>query len=174
MITTLKGDIARLDFDIIINAANTSLTPGTGVCASIFAGAGPELEQECIQLRGCEVGKAKMTDPYNLRCKKIIHAVGPMYKDGKHNESKLLASAYWNSVVLAYSYMIENRLNSITLAFPCISTGAYGYPNDEACKIAVSTIRSLMQAYPDAKDINIVFVCDTEEDYMLYKKELRS
>lgn len=174
MITTLKGDISRLDFDIIVNAANSSLTPGSGISAAVFAQAGPGLEEECQKLRGCDVGKAKMTDSYNLRCKKIIHAVGPMYKDGEHNEAKLLAAAYWNSVVLAYSYMIKNRENSISLAFPCISTGIYGYPNEEACSIAVNTVRSLMQAYPDAKDINIVFVCDTEEDYLLYKKALRS
>lgn len=173
MISTLKGDITGLDFDIIVNAANKQLLPGSGVCGAIFAKAGKQLEEECQKLKGCDTGEAKMTNAFDLPCKAIIHTVGPVYVDGKHNEDQFLSACYWNSLSLAYQYLRENNLEKLTLAFPCISTGVYGYPAQEACQIAVSTVKKLMSSYPDAKVIDVIFVCYLERDYLLYKKELK-
>ncbi|MCF0105962.1 MAG: macro domain-containing protein [Holdemanella sp.] len=173
MITTLKGDITGLDFTIIVNAANKHLLPGSGVCGAIFSKAGKGLEEECQQLHGCPTGDAKMTKAYGLRCDRIIHAVGPIYLDGNHQERELLESCYWNSLCLAYSYVREQNLEKCTLAFPCISTGIYGFPREEACQIAVKTVKTLMRQYPDAKVIDVIFVCYLQEDYALYKEELK-
>lgn len=173
MISTLKADITGLDFDIIVNAANSCLLPGGGVCGAIFSKAGKELEEECQKIGHCQTGQAVITDAYALPCKAIIHTVGPIYKDGKHNEAEFLSACYWNSLSLAYNYMRMHEMVRLTLAFPCISTGIYGYPNEEACKIAISTVKKLMSQYPDAKAIDVIFVCYLEKDYMLYKKELR-
>lgn len=172
MISTLKGDITGLDFDIIVNAANRLLLPGAGVCGAIFAKAGPELETECASLNGCNTGQAVLTSAYDLPCKAIIHTVGPIYQDGKHNEAEFLEACYWNTLCLAYTYLRDNQLERLSLAFPCISTGIYGYPAEEACKIAVNTVKKLMRQYPDAQVIDVTFVCYLERDYMLYKKEL--
>lgn len=173
MISTLKADITGLDFDIIVNAANSRLLPGGGVCGAIFSKAGKELEEECKKIGYCQTGQAIITDGYALPCKAIIHTVGPIYKDGNHNEADFLSACYWNSLSLAYSYMRKHEMDRLTLAFPCISTGIYGYPNKEACKIAVSTVKKLMSQYPDAQVIDVIFVCYMEKDYMLYKEELK-
>ena len=173
MITTLKGDITGLDFNIIVNAANKHLLPGSGVCGAIFAKAGQGLEEECAKLKGCPTGQAKMTKAYNLPCDRIIHTVGPIYIDGNHKESELLEACYWNSLALAYSYLRENNLERCSIAFPCVSTGIYGFPREEACQIAVKTVKTLMRKYPDAKVIDVIFVCYLQEDYALYKKELK-
>lgn len=170
---TLKGDITRLDFDIIVNAANEQLLPGGGVCGAIFEKAGHELVQACKELKGCETGKAKITPAFNLPCKAIIHAVGPIYQGGQNNEAEYLTAAYWNSMVVAYDYMRKNHLDHISLAFPCISTGIYGFPQEQACQIAVKTIKKLYSKFPEAKDIHVTFVCYTQEDYRLYKEELK-
>lgn len=172
MISVLKGDITRLDFDIIVNAANSALMPGGGVCGAIFSRAGQGLLKECISLNGCQTGQAKMTLAYDLPSKRIIHAVGPRYIDGKHNEKELLAACYWNSMSLAYDYLLESKQERIAIAFPCIATGIYGYPNQEACKIACDTIQALYKAYPDAKAIDVTFVCYLEIDYAYYKEYL--
>ena len=172
MISTLKADITRLDFDIIVNAANSRLLPGSGVCGAIFSKAGSELEEECQKIGYCHTGQAVLTGAYDLSCKAIIHTVGPIYKDGKHNEAEFLSACYWNSLSLAYKYMRAHDLDRLTIAFPCISTGIYGYPNEEACKIAVSTVKKLMSQYRDARVIDVIFVCYLEKDYLLYKKEL--
>ena len=173
MISTLKGDITGLDFDIIVNAANEQLRPGGGVCGAIFRKAGNKLVKACKELNGCETGHAKMTPAFDLPSKVIIHAVGPVYKDGQHNEAEYLKAAYWNSMVLAYDYLMEHNLDKINIAFPCISTGIYGYPHEEACKIAVKTIKKLYSRYPETKAIQVVFVCYQQEDYRLYKEELK-
>lgn len=172
MISTLKGDITGLDFDIIVNAANNQLMPGSGVCGAIFNKAGTGLVEECKAIGECQTGQAVLTKAYNLPSTAIIHTVGPVYIDGEHNEEAFLSACYWNSLSLAYQYLRKKELSRLTLAFPCISTGIYNYPSQEACKVAVSTVKKLMAKYPDAKVIDVIFVCYLEKDYLLYKKEL--
>ena len=169
MMNTLKGDITGLDFDIIVNAANEQLLPGGGVCGAIFAKAGHGLVQACKELKGCETGKAKITPAFDLPCKAIIHAVGPIYQGGQNQEDEYLAAAYWNSMAVAYDYMRNHHLERLSIAFPCISTGIYGYPPVEACQIAVKTIKKLYSKFPETKDMHVTFVCYRQEDYRLYK-----
>lgn len=171
MITVLKGDITRLDFDVIVNAANEKLAPGGGVCGAIHQAAGRALAAECWKLKGCRTGQAKMTHAYNLPCKAVIHAVGPIYS-GDAKDKSYLEAAYWNSMVLAYEFMKKNHMHHLSLAFPCISTGIYGYPKDEACTIAVRTVQRMFAQYKVTRDIDVTFVCFDEENYMLYKKAL--
>lgn len=172
MITTLNGDITGLDFDLIVNPANTQLLPGAGVCGEIFRKAGQPLADACDEIGSLEVGEAILTDSYGLPCKGIIHAAGPVWIDGRHNEEEDLAAAYWNSLSLAYSYLREHEMESLSLAFPSISEGMYGFPARKACAIAVNTVKKLMREYPDAKAVNVTFVLRSPQDYTLYKEEL--
>ena len=172
MIQTIKGDITRLDFDIIVNAANNQLLPGGGVCGAIFAKAGQGLIEECQKIGYCPTGQAVLTQGYGLPAKAVIHTVGPVYH-GTEQDALDLQACYWNTLSLAYDYLIDQNLNRLNLAFPCVSTGIFGYPHEEACAIAVSTVQKLMRQYPDAKRIHVTFVCYLEEDYLLYKKELK-
>ena len=162
-IKVLREDITNLDVDIIVNAANKSLLGGGGVDGAIHRKAGRELYNECLTLGGCETGEAKMTDAYNLPCKKVIHTVGPVYNGGKYNEDVKLINCYKNSMLLAKKYMNDNNLNEISIAFPCISTGVYHYPKREAATIAINTIKEF-----DKENINVIFVCFLDEDYQLY------
>lgn len=174
MISTLKGDITRLDFDIIVNPANTTLMPGSGLCGAIFSQAGKGLIEECLELKGCEIGQVKITKSYNLPCKAIIHAVEPLYFDGNQQEAELLEACYWNSMSLAYQFTRVNHLDALNIAFPILSTEKNGYPKREACHIAVSTIRKLFRQFPDANFINVIFVCDDQENYSYVKEEIRN
>jgi len=141
----VQGDITQQKVDVIVNAANDSLLGGGGVDGAIHTAAGPKLLDECRALGGCAFGDAKITGAYGLPAKYVIHAVGPIYKEHGKLAPMLLESAYHHSMELAESHAIE------TIAFPAISTGAYGYPADEAATIAVSTIRKFRTAHPKSK-----------------------
>lgn len=162
-INILLGDITSLEVDIIVNAANKSLLGGGGVDGAIHRKAGPKLLEECRTLNGCETGEAKMTDAYNLPSKKIIHTVGPIYYLEKETAESSLKSCYRNCMIKAEEYRKQTGKNKISIAFPCISTGIYAYPKDEACRVAVDTIREI-----NNPNINVIFTCFDETDYNLY------
>ena len=167
-IIVLQKDITTLDVDIIVNAANNSLLGGSGVDGAIHRKAGPKLLEECRLLNGCKTGEAKMTLAYNLPCKRIIHTVGPIYYKDIENAPKLLKNCYINSMLLAEEYRKKSNLENITIAFPCISTGIYAYPKDEACTIAIDTIKEL-----NNENIIVNFVCFDQIDYNLYQEKLK-
>ena len=133
-------NLVKMDVDAIVNAANKELLPGGGVCGAIFQGAkSKSLEMDCKKLSPIKTGQAVITSAYNLPSKYIIHAVGPIYRDGLSGEEEFLRNAYLNSLKLAKKHSIKS------IAFPLISAGIYGYPLKEACKIAVDTIREFLK-----------------------------
>ena len=162
-IEVIQGDLTKMNFDIIVNAANRTLLGGGGIDGMIHRKAGPGLLEECRGLNGCEIGSAKMTDAYNLPCKKIIHACGPLYYGHEEDAPLKLKECYKKCLELAEDYRKSNNLETITIGFPCISTGIYGYPKYDACVIAVDTIREYSN-----KNQEIKFVCFEEIDYKLY------
>lgn len=156
------GDICRLTVDAVVNAANCSLLGGGGVDGAIHRAAGGELLEACRTLGGCETGQSKMTDGFRMPCKKIIHTVGPIWHGGNNHEPELLASCYDTAMTLAE----ENKLESI--AFPCISTGVYGYPKEEAAGIAVRTV--LKHVKEGKFKGTVIFCCYSEADVARYEK----
>lgn len=158
------GDITQLAVDAIVNAANKSLLGGGGVDGAIHRAAGAKLLEECRSLEGCETGHVKITKGYNLPTKYIIHAVGPVWNGGEAHEAELLASCYRRSLKLADTHNIN------TIAFPCISTGIYGFPKQLAAEIAISTCKSYLEN--TGSEIDITFCCFGEEDVEIYKKLL--
>ena len=146
-----QADITRLDVDAIVNAANEALAPGGGVCGAIHAAAGPGLARECRELGGCATGEAKITGGYDLPARHVIHAVGPVWHGGSAGEPELLASCYRRSIELAAAHGLE------TLAFPAISCGIFGYPVDQAARVAIETTLAACDANPTI-DL-VIFAC---------------
>ena len=155
------GDITQLDVDAIVNAANKSLLGGGGVDGAIHRAAGPELLDECRTLNGCETGEAKITKGYKLKARHVIHTVGPVYS-GKEDDAVKLANCYRNSLDLAK----ENDVHSI--AFPAISTGVYGYPKEDAAKIAMGTVRQWLSDHADY-EMKVTMSCFDQGTYDLYQ-----
>jgi O-acetyl-ADP-ribose deacetylase (regulator of RNase III) len=146
----VQGDITQQGTDAIVNAANPSLLGGGGVDGAIHRGAGPQLLEECRTLGGCETGDAKITKGYNLKARHVIHTVGPVYRRDGKRAPELLASAYRRSLEVAS----ENGLKSV--AFPSISTGAYGYPLNEAAPIALKTVADFLKEHPEIELVRFV------------------
>ena len=163
-IELIKGDITILDVEAIVNAANKSLLGGGGVDGAIHSAAGPELLNECKTLNGCETGQSKITNGYRLKAKHVIHTVGPVWYGGYRDEPSLLASCYNSSLSLAK----EKKIKSV--AFPGISTGAYGFPKDLAAMIAVNETKRFLNknSYPE----KVIFVTFHDDNYETYKKLL--
>ncbi len=156
-----QGDITSVAVDAVVNAANTSLAPGGGVCGAIFAAAGPGLREACAALGGCATGDAKATPGFGLPARWIVHAVGPVWQDGRHGEPAQLASAYTRSLAVA------DELGAGSIAFPAISTGIYGYPLEDATDVAVDAVRSA-----DTRVEVVRFVCFDARSLAAYEQRL--
>jgi len=162
-IRVVKGDITKLDVDAIVNAANSSLLGGGGVDGAIHRAAGRDLLAECRLLGGCKTGEAKITKGYNLPAKYVIHTVGPVWNGGLHGEEKLLESCYKNSLALA------DKNNILTIAFPAISTGIYGYPIEKACLTAYAATKEYLRDNNSGIE-EIYFVCFDDTTFQKYNE----
>ena len=158
-LTIIQGDITKLNVDAIVNAANHTLLGGGGVDGAIHRAAGPELLAECRTLGGCQTGEAKITAAYRLPCTYVIHTVGPVWYGGTHNEKELLKNCYVNSLKLAEEHACK------TVAFPCISTGVYRFPKEQAAQIALRAVKQI--SLKTVKEI--IFVCFGAEDKKIYE-----
>ena len=163
-LSIVEGDITRLQVDAIVNTANASLLGGGGVDGAIHRAAGPGLLAECRRLGGCPTGEARLTGGYSLTARHVIHAVGPVYKDGQSGEPELLRSCYRESLRLAS----EAGLGSV--AFPCISAGVYGYPKPAACREAITAVTEWLSMHELPR--SIVFCCYGSGDAELYRNAL--
>lgn len=163
-VKAILGDITKLEVEVIVNAANSSLLGGGGVDGAIHRAAGPGMVHECRLLGGCKTGQAKITKGYALPARFVIHTVGPVWRDGVSGEPDLLRSCYVNSLTLAMQSSVKS------IAFPSISTGIYGYPVEEAAKIAVSSVRGFLQDSDD--QLEVTFCCFSDRDLEVYRKLL--
>ena len=162
----IRADITTLKVDAIVNAANRSLLGGGGVDGAIHRAAGPQLLAECRKLGGCPTGAAKLTRGYNLPARFVIHTVGPVWHGGKSGENELLASCYRRSLEIA----VEQGFK--TIAFPSISTGVYGYPIEQAARIAVATVQAFLREHKSA--IDVTFCCFSDSDLWVYRQILQA
>lgn len=160
----IEGDITKQRVDVIVNAANSTLLGGGGVDGSIHRAAGPGLREACRGLGGCPTGEARITDGYNLPARWVIHTVGPRWRDGQSGEDLLLASCYRNSFALA----AENRVH--TIAFPSISTGAYGFPMERAAPIAIGEMLAALRR--NAEIERVVAVCFGQDSLRIHERAL--
>jgi O-acetyl-ADP-ribose deacetylase (regulator of RNase III) len=164
-IELIRGDITKLDVDAIVNAANSSLLGGGGVDGAIHRAAGPQLLNECRTLNGCSPGKAKITKGYRLPARYVIHTVGPVWYGGNNDEAALLKSCYLSCLDIAESENLKS------IAFPNISTGAYGYPKNEAALIAINAVKQWIGSHNQPS--RIAFVVFDEENHHIYQEILK-
>lgn len=164
MIKAVHADITELDVDVIVNAANCSLLGGGGVDGAIHRAAGPGLLRECEALGGCKTGDVKITAGHCLKAKYVIHAAGPVWQGGRNNEEKLLSSCYSRALALA------SDRGASSIAFPCISTGAYRFPKQQAACIAVDIVKKHLSSYPSIRQV--IFACFSKEDLQIYQEVL--
>ena len=160
--TVITGDITRLECDAIVNAANCTLLGGGGVDGAIHRAAGPGLLEECRKFGGCETGEAVITRAYDLPCRHVIHTPGPVWHGGKYNEAEKLADCYFNSLTRAAEKQCR------TVAFPCISTGIYHFPAEQAAAIALKTVREWTGEFPE----EVIFCCFSDRDRKIYENLL--
>lgn len=160
MIEIKTADITKLKVDAIVNAANCSLLGGGGVDGAIHRAAGGELLEACRKFNGCKTGEARITPGFKLPAKFVIHTPGPVWHGGNHNEAELLKNCYINSLALAKENLCR------TIAFPCISTGVYHFPKEQAAKIAVETVLANLTS-PIEK---VIFCCFSDSDAEIYRK----
>ena len=163
-ITTVLGDITQLDVDAIVNAANSTLLGGGGVDGAIHDAAGPALLEACRALGGCPTGEARITPGFALKARYVIHTVGPIWRGGENGELALLESCYRTSLALAEQHGIS------FVAFPCISTGAFGFPVRHAAEIAIETVRTHIRINPAIE--RVIFCCFSVEDLKIYRHSI--
>jgi len=162
----VEGDLTLQETDAIVNAANASLLGGGGVDGAIHRAGGPQILEECRRIGGCPTGEARISSGGRLKARHVIHAVGPVYRDGLQGEAELLAGAYRSSLELASEHKVKS------VAFPSIGTGAYGYPIEAAAEVALTTVRRYLEGHPEIPQVR--FVLFGNAAYKIYERVLRS